>query len=89
MQEHAAFPDIDYGNIDHGEGFYKLFTIRGKQKEIVVQTFDDYNTAFYAFNMATVSRVLTAGFEVKSSRNTTKRNKHDLTRLKNYINDMK
>ena len=47
-----------------GNGFYKLFTI-SKQKQIDVQTFNDYNDSYAAFNKSAVSRILTCGFDVR------------------------
>ena len=44
---------------DRGEGFYKLFSLHGKNKEVQVKTFNGYNDAFVAFNSCTMSKCLT------------------------------
>lgn len=75
--------------MDLSNGFYKLFWVHGKQRQISYKTFTSYDDAFLAYNKNTNSRVMTAGFDIKFSRVHSKKAKNDLSRMKNYINNMK
>jgi hypothetical protein len=48
-----------------------------------------YDEAFNEFNKKTSARTLTKGFDVIMSRKTSKKNKHDLNKLKSFINKLK
>ena len=75
--------------MDLSNGFYKLFWVHGKQRQISYKTFTNYDDAFLAYQKNTNSRVLTAGFDIKFQRTHSKKAKNDLSRMKNYINKMK
>jgi hypothetical protein len=48
-----------------------------------------YDGAFRAFNLNTNTRSLTKGFDVVLSRASSKKNKRDLTQLKNHVYKLK
>ena len=70
-------------------GDFRVYFIANKMKEISYKEFASYNSAFEEFNRMTNSRVLTKEFEVITSRSVSKKSKHDITKLKNYINTAK
>ena len=72
-----------------GEGFFKVFFFAGQPKEIQIKTFDSYNSAYDSFMKCNQTRVLTEGFDIKMSRSISKKNKSELSKLKNFVNTMK
>lgn len=70
----------------HGEGFYKLFYIQGKQKQVNMNCYNSKNEVTNAYGKYTTSKAMTAGFEIVSIKAASKRAKTELSKLKNFIN---
>lgn len=70
-------------------GYYKLFWLHGKQKEVQMKTFRSKDELTRAYGELTTSKVMTQGYEIVSIKAASKRSKQDMKKLRDFINSEK